>query len=87
MLHLSLAGNILRALGGEFKLYDIEHMPVYNDQSTLLYDQVELSMERAAKHLLGTFVKVRLQRAGPVCSPADEEYTAGRGTLDSAPGY
>ena len=62
MLHLSLAGNILRALGGSYKLYDRKHMPVYNDESVLLYDQIEVRLEPAEKHLLGTFVKVRSLR-------------------------
>ena len=58
MLHLSLAGNILRALGGEYRLYDKEHLPVYDDDAHILYDAIELNLEPAQKHLLGTFVKV-----------------------------
>ena len=58
MLHLSLAGNILRALGGEFKLYDPSHVPVFDDDSKLLYDGVDLHLEQAGKHLIGTFVRV-----------------------------
>lgn len=58
MLHLSLSGNILRALGGEYRLYDETHMPVYDDDAHILYDEVQLNLEPAEKHLLGTFVKV-----------------------------
>ena len=55
---MSLSGNILRALGGSYKLYDPKHMPVYNKDSVLLYDQIQVRLEPAEKHLLGTFVKV-----------------------------
>ena len=63
MLHLSLAGDILRALDGCNLVYDESFMPKYTDKSCILYDQVVLSLEPAKKSLLETFVKVRFSRA------------------------
>ena len=58
MLHLTLAGNILRALGAEQKLYDKKFIPVYDGNNRLLYDQINLNLEAAEKPLLETFIKV-----------------------------
>jgi len=58
MLHLSLAGNLMRALKGDVYLYDEAFMPKYNEQTKLLYDRIDLNLEPAKKPLLETFVKI-----------------------------
>lgn len=57
MLHLSLVGNIARALDYEFKIYNKDAMAVFDGSCEMLYDKVQLNLEPAKKHLLGTFVK------------------------------
>lgn len=57
MLHLTLAGNILRALTGTQKLYEKAFVPVYNDETFLLYDEVKLELRCLKKPLLESFIK------------------------------
>ncbi len=63
MLHLSLCGNIVRALGGFQPLYDEEFVPKYDDETKLLYDEISLDLEPAEKSLLDTFIKVCVSAA------------------------
>lgn len=55
MLHLSLAGNMLRALNGTQKLYEHSFMPVY--PSKILYDKVDMKLQPANKENLDCFLK------------------------------
>lgn len=47
MQHLSLAGNILSSIGQAPKLYDKAMIPVYDDQSHLLEDEVRMRLQVA----------------------------------------
>lgn len=58
MLHLSLAGNILRALNGSQKLYDKDFVPVYDKNTYLLFDEIKLRLSPLKKPLIETFIKV-----------------------------
>ena len=57
MLHLSLAGNILRALDGSQKLYDKTFMPIYDKNTFLLFDEIKLRLSPLEKPLIETFIK------------------------------
>ncbi|THG99020.1 hypothetical protein EW026_g3264 [Hermanssonia centrifuga] len=65
MLHLSLCGNIVRALGGFQPLYDEEFVPKYDDETKLLYDEISLDLEPAEKSLLDTFIKIESPYEAP----------------------
>ncbi|EKM50629.1 uncharacterized protein PHACADRAFT_263998 [Phanerochaete carnosa HHB-10118-sp] len=56
MLHLSLAGNMLRALDGTQKLYDNNFMPTYPSQ--ILFDKVDMKLQPANKENLECFLKI-----------------------------
>jgi len=45
MHHLSLAGNILSSISQAPKLYNKVMIPVYNDQSHLLEDEVRMRLQ------------------------------------------
>ena len=58
MLHLALAGNMLRALNGTQPLYDKTFMPVY--PSKILFDQIDMELRPADKKSLECFLKVNV---------------------------
>lgn len=58
MLHLSLAGNILRAVDGSQALYDKAFIPTY--PSTILYEPIDMKLRAAVKENLESFLKVRI---------------------------
>jgi hypothetical protein len=58
MLHLSLAGNILRAVGGQPKLYDVEYIPCYPMLMPGRVPKLWLELRRANKKNLQTFIDV-----------------------------
>ena len=58
MLHLTLAGNILRALDASQKLYNKDFVPEFKGNTRILYDDINLNLEAAEKTLLETFIKV-----------------------------
>ena len=59
MLHLSLAGNLLSALGGSVELYDPRVVPQYPGR--MLYAKIPLSDFGGAKtESLGRFMEVRV---------------------------
>ena len=56
MLHLALAGNMLRALNGTQRLYDKSFMPAY--PSKILFDEIDMGLRPADKKNLECFLKV-----------------------------
>ncbi len=56
MLHLALAGNMLRALGGTQLLYDKSFLPTYPSQ--ILFEQIDMKLQPANKENLECFLKV-----------------------------
>jgi hypothetical protein len=58
MLHLSLAGNVLRAVGGMPKLYDPNIVPQYPLQMPGRIPPLELNLREMSKANLQTFVDV-----------------------------
>ncbi len=58
MLHLALAGNMLRALGGTQLLYDKKFMPEYPSQ--ILFDKIDMELRPADKRNLECFLKVSI---------------------------
>ena len=58
MLHLSLAGNILRAVGGQPKLYDVNYIPYYPMLMPGRVPKLWLELRRANKRNLQTFLDV-----------------------------
>ena len=60
MLHVTLAGNILRAVGGKPKLYDINYMPHYPMLMPGRVPKLWLTLRRASKRNLQTFIDVRI---------------------------
>lgn len=58
MLHLALAGNILRALGGTQLLYNKSFMPEYPSQ--ILFDKIDMELRSADKKNLECFLKVSI---------------------------
>jgi hypothetical protein len=63
MLHLSLAGNILRAVGGQPKLYDVDYIPCYPMLMPGRVPKLWLQLRRANKKNLQTFIDVRISFA------------------------
>lgn len=59
MLHLSLAGNILKAIGGEPKLYDPQIIPKYPAPMRNRVPDLILRLRELTKHNLETFIHVR----------------------------
>ena len=57
MLHLSLAGNLLSALGGSVELYDPRIVPQYPGR--MLYAKIPLILEALKTESLGRFMEVR----------------------------
>ena len=65
MLHLSLAGNVLRAVGGTPKLYDPNYMPYYPMLMPGRVPKLWLQLRKANKANLQTFIDVSaLSRRG-----------------------
>ena len=60
MLHLSLAGNILRAVGGKPQLYDVDYIPCYPMLMPGRVPKLWLELRRANKRNLQTFIDVRI---------------------------
>ena len=58
MLHLTLAGNIMRALDATRKLYSKDFVPEYKGNTRILFDDINLNLEPAEKSLLEAFIKV-----------------------------
>jgi hypothetical protein len=58
MLHLSLAGNILLAVGGTPKLYDVKYMPSYPMLMPGRVPKLWLQLRKANKANLQTFLDV-----------------------------
>ena len=58
MLHLSLAGNLLSALGGSVELYDPRVVPQYPGR--MLYAKIPLILEALKTESLGRFMEVRV---------------------------
>ena len=58
MLHLSLAGNILRAVVGQPKLYDVDYIPHYPMLIPGRVPNLWLELRRANKRNLQTFIDV-----------------------------
>ena len=59
MLHLSLAGNVLRAIGGRPKLYDVNFIPHYPTPMPY-HCSLTLCLREGTKKNLETFVQVRI---------------------------
>jgi hypothetical protein len=60
MLHLSLAGNVLRAVGGNPKLYDVNYIPSYPMLMPGRVPKLWLQLRKANKANLQTFIDVRI---------------------------
>jgi hypothetical protein len=58
MLHLSLAGNLLSALGGTVELYDPRVVPQYPGR--MLYGKIPMILEALKTESLGRFMEVRV---------------------------
>ena len=58
MLHLSLAGNLLSALGGTVELYDPRVVPQYPGR--ILYGKIPMILEALKTESLGRFMEVRV---------------------------
>jgi hypothetical protein len=58
MLHLSLAGNVLRAVGGTPKLYDPNIIPSYPMLMPGRIPDLELHLRKMTKDNLQTFIDV-----------------------------
>jgi len=58
MLHLSLAGNVLRAVGGRPKLYDVKYIPSYPMLMPGRVPKLWLQLRKANKANLQTFIDV-----------------------------
>ena len=58
MLHLALAGNMLRALDGKQPLYNKSFMPIY--PSKILFNEIDMELRPADKKNLECFLKVSI---------------------------
>ena len=58
MLHLSLAGNVLRAVGGKPTLYDYHYIPSYPMLMPGRVPKLWLELRKANKANLQTFIDV-----------------------------
>lgn len=58
MLHLSLAGNILLAIGGKPKLYDSDYIPAYPMAMPGRVPELTLQLRKLTKEQLETFIQV-----------------------------
>ncbi|KAI0027078.1 ferritin-like-domain-containing protein [Vararia minispora EC-137] len=67
MLHLALAGNLLRALNDIQTLYDKKTMPTY--PSHILYDKIDMKLRPADKENLDCFLKIEAPYMAPPPRP------------------
>ncbi|KIK63443.1 hypothetical protein GYMLUDRAFT_241920 [Collybiopsis luxurians FD-317 M1] len=77
MLHLSLAGNMLRALNGTQTLYNKEYIPTY--PSTILYDDIPMELRPADKQNLDYFLQIEAPYLPSVLhppQPGSDEYNS-----------
>jgi len=58
MLHLSLAGNVLQAVGGKPKLYDPDIIPIYPMLMPGRIPDLELQLRKMTKENIQTFIDV-----------------------------
>jgi hypothetical protein len=58
MLHLSLTGNLLSALGGSMDLYDYDAIPRYPGH--ILVQKINMNLDRANKENIECFLEVRV---------------------------
>jgi hypothetical protein len=65
MLHLSLAGNVLKAIGGTPKLYSRDLVPDYPMQMPGRTPKLEMQLRAATKINLQTFIDVRPEHYCP----------------------
>lgn len=70
MLHLSLAGNLLSALGGSVELYDPRVVPQYPGR--MLYGKIPMILEALKTESLGRFMEIESAADGGVLSPMTE---------------
>jgi Ferritin-like len=56
MLHLTLTGNLLCALGGSMDLYDYDVIPQYPGH--ILVEKIDMNLDRANKENLECFLQV-----------------------------
>jgi len=68
MHHLSLAGNILSSIGEDPKLYYKAVIPVYNDRSHLLEDEIRMRLQVADDSNILRFIEVTETRFVSFCS-------------------
>jgi hypothetical protein len=73
MLHLSLAGNVLRAVGGTPKLYDVKYIPSYPMIMPGRVPKLWLQLRKASKANLQTFIDVET-REKPNAKPESDKY-------------
>jgi len=73
MLHLSLAGNILLAVGGTPKLYDVDYIPSYPMLMPGRVPKLWLQLRKANKANLQTFLDVE-KREKPNAKPEPDKY-------------
>jgi hypothetical protein len=78
MLHLSLAGNILRAVGGEPKLYDVDYIPSYPMLMPGRVPKLWLQLRRANKRNLQTFIDVETREKPGAKAEPDHYETLGQ---------
>ncbi|KAF9002772.1 ferritin-like-domain-containing protein [Cyathus striatus] len=73
MLHLSLAGNVLLAVGGTPKLYDPDYVPSYKMLMPKRVPELWLELKALTKEHLESFVNVE-KREEPDAQPEPDEY-------------
>jgi hypothetical protein len=73
MLHLTLAANLLNAVGGEPKLADANRIPDYPARLPHCGRDFEVSIERFSSEALNVFLKIELPEA-PDAEPQPGEY-------------
>ncbi|KAF8868017.1 ferritin-like-domain-containing protein [Gymnopilus junonius] len=78
MLHLSLAGNVLRAVGGIPKLYDPNYMPYYPMLMPGRVPKLWLQLRKANKANLQTFIDVETREKSGAKPESDEYETLGQ---------
>jgi hypothetical protein len=78
MLHLSLAGNILLAVGGKPKLYDPSIIPQYPMLMLGRVPDLELNLRMMSKENLQTYVDVESPAAKCAQAEADDYHTLGQ---------
>jgi hypothetical protein len=99
MLHLSLAGNLLSALGGSLDLYKVGVVPEYPGR--VLVDNIPMTLRALDAESLGYFIEVRMLRCSrpnfclhylcrnlhQIEGPDDRRLQNRQVTMNVAPGY